>query len=84
LTVALSRVEGAYCLIMLTRDKIIAARDPRGFRPLALGKLNGSWVVASETCAFDLVGAQYIRDVNPGEIIIIDENGYKSLNPFPR
>jgi amidophosphoribosyltransferase len=84
LVAALSRVEGAYCLIMLTRDKIIAARDPRGFRPLALGKLNGSWVVASETCAFDLVGAQYIRDVNPGEIIIIDENGYKSLNPFPK
>jgi amidophosphoribosyltransferase len=76
-------VEGAYCLIMLTRDKIIAARDPRGFRPLALGKLNGSWVVASETCAFDLVDAKYIRDVSPGEIIIIDHDGYKSLNPFP-
>jgi amidophosphoribosyltransferase len=84
LVAALSRVEGAYCLIMLTRDKIIAARDPRGFRPLALGKLNGSWVVASETCAFDLVGANYVRDINPGEIIIIDENGYKSLNPFPK
>ncbi|MCX5848342.1 MAG: amidophosphoribosyltransferase [Deltaproteobacteria bacterium] len=83
LVAALSRVEGAYCLIMLTRDKIIAARDTRGFRPLALGKLNGSWVVASETCAFDLVGAQYIRDVTPGEILIIDQNGVKSLNPFP-
>ena len=84
LTAALSRVEGAYCLIMLTRDKIIAARDPRGFRPLALGQLNGSWVVASETCAFDLVGAQYVRDVEPGEIIIIDEKGLKSLKPFPK
>jgi len=84
LVAALSRVEGAYCLIMLTRDKIIAARDPRGFRPLALGKLNGSWVVASETCAFDLVGAQYIRDVSPGEIIIIDKDGCKSLTPFPK
>jgi amidophosphoribosyltransferase len=83
LTVALSRVEGAYSIIMLTRDKIIAARDPRGFRPLALGKLNGGWVVASETCAFDLVGAKYIRDVNPGEIIIIDEQGCKSLQPYP-
>lgn len=83
LVAALSRVEGAYSIIMLTRDKIVAARDPRGFRPLALGKLNGSFVVASETCAFDLVAAKYIRDVNPGEIIIIDESGCKSLQPFP-
>jgi amidophosphoribosyltransferase len=83
LAAALSRIEGAYCFIMLTRDKIIAARDPRGFRPLALGKLNGSWVVASETCAFDLVGAQYIRDVEPGEILIIDQKGVKSIKPFP-
>ena len=83
LVVALSRVEGAYSIIMLTRNKIIAARDPRGFRPLALGKLNGSWVVASETCAFDLVAANYVRDVNPGEILIIDEDGCKSLQPFP-
>jgi len=83
LSIALKKVEGAYSLVMLTRDKIIAARDPRGFRPLALGKLNGGWVVASETCAFDLVGAEYIRDVEPGEIIIIDAKGYKSLKPFP-
>jgi amidophosphoribosyltransferase len=83
LVAALSRLEGAYSIIMLTRNKIIAARDPRGFRPLALGQLNGSWVVASETCAFDLVAAKYIRDVNPGEILIIDEDGCKSLQPFP-
>jgi amidophosphoribosyltransferase len=83
LAIALQQVEGAYSLIMLTRDKIIAARDPRGFRPLALGKLNGGWVVASETCAFDLVGAEYIRDVEPGEVIIIDAGGCKSLKPFP-
>jgi Glutamine phosphoribosylpyrophosphate amidotransferase len=83
LAIALRKVEGAYSLVMLTRNKIIAARDPRGFRPLALGKLNGGWVVASETCAFDLVGAEYIRDVEPGEIIIIDAKGYKSLKPFP-
>jgi amidophosphoribosyltransferase len=83
LVAALLRLEGAYCFIMLTRDKIIAARDPRGFRPLALGKLNGSWVVASETCAFDLVGAEYIRDVEPGEILIIDSKGVKSIKPFP-
>jgi len=80
---ALSRVEGAYSLVMLTRNQMIAARDPRGFRPLALGSLNGGWVVASETCAFDLVGAQYIRDVKPGEIVIIGEDGLKSLMPFP-
>ncbi len=83
LVAALSRLEGAYCFIILTKDKIIAARDPRGFRPLALGKLNGSWVVASETCAFDLVGAQYLRDVEPGEILIIDSKGVKSVKPFP-
>lgn len=83
LVAALSRLEGAYCFIMMTRDKIIAMRDPRGFRPLALGKLNGSWVVASETCAFDLVGAEYIRDVEPGEILIIDSKGVKSVKPFP-
>ena len=83
LVTALARVEGAYSLIMLTRDKIIAARDTRGFKPLALGKLNGSFVVASETCAFDLVGAQYVRDVEPGEILIIDQHGVKSLKPFP-
>jgi len=80
---ALSRVQGAYSLVMLTRNKIIAARDPHGFRPLALGSLNGGWVIASETCAFDLVGAQYVRDVKPGEIVIIGEDGLKSLMPFP-
>jgi amidophosphoribosyltransferase len=83
LVAALSRLEGAYCLVMLTLDKIIAARDPRGFRPLALGKLNSGWVVASETCAFDLVGAKYIRDVEPGEILVIDQKGVRSINPFP-
>ncbi|HQG23361.1 MAG TPA: amidophosphoribosyltransferase [Smithellaceae bacterium] len=84
LTASLARVEGAYCLVMITRDKIIAARDPRGFRPLALGKLNGSWAISSETCAFDLVGANYVRDVEPGEIVIIDAKGLKSLKPFPK
>lgn len=83
LTASLAQVEGAYCLVMITRDKIIAARDARGFRPLALGRLGGSWVIASETCAFDLVGANYVRDVEPGEIIIIDAKGLKSLKPFP-
>lgn len=79
---AFSQVEGAYSIVMLTRNKIIAVRDPRGFRPLSLGKLNDGWVVASETCAFDLIGADYVRDVKPGEIIIIDETGLHSLMPF--
>jgi amidophosphoribosyltransferase len=83
LVAALSRLEGAYSLVMLTGDKVIAARDPRGFRPLVLGMLNSSWVVASETCAFDLVNARYVRDVEPGEILIIDREGMKSLKPFP-
>jgi amidophosphoribosyltransferase len=80
---ALERVQGAYSLVMLTRNKVIAVRDPRGFRPLCLGRFNGGWVVASETCALDLVGAQYVRDVEPGEIIVIDEAGLHSLKPFP-
>ena len=83
LTKALLRVEGAYSIVMLTRSRVIAIRDPRGFRPLSLGRLNGGWVVASESCAFDLVGATFIRDVLPGEIIIIDEAGLHSLTPFP-
>lgn len=80
---ALARVEGAYSIVMLTKNRIIAVRDPRGFRPLSLGKLNGGWTVASETCAFDLVGAEYIRDIEPGEIVFIDETGLHSVKPFP-
>ena len=63
---ALQQIEGAYCLVILTDDKLIAVRDPNGFRPLALGKLDGKFCVASETCAFDINGAEYIRDVKPG------------------
>ena len=81
---ALSRVEGAYSLVMLTRERVIAARDPRGFRPLSLGQFNGGWMVASETCAFDLVGARHLRDVEPGEIVIIDAGGVHSIMPFPK
>ncbi|MEI7590715.1 MAG: amidophosphoribosyltransferase [Deltaproteobacteria bacterium] len=79
---ALSFVQGAYSVVMLTQNKIIAFRDPHGFRPLCLGKLDESWVVASETCAFDLVGAEYVREIEPGEIVIIDENGLKSITSF--
>jgi amidophosphoribosyltransferase len=80
----LNRVEGAYSLVMATKDKLIGIRDPRGFRPLCLGMLNGSYVLASETCALDLIEATYVRDVEPGEILIIDHNGLRSLYPFPK
>lgn len=81
---ALERVEGAFSLVMCTTNKLIGIRDPRGFRPLCLGELNGSYVLASETCAFDLIEATYIRDLDPGEILIIDHNGLRSLHPFPK
>ncbi|MBD3381841.1 MAG: amidophosphoribosyltransferase [candidate division Zixibacteria bacterium] len=79
---ALRQIQGAYCTVFMTRDAIYAARDPRGFRPLALGRLNKSYVIASETCAFDLIGARYVRDILPGEIVKIDRNGLKSYHPF--
>ncbi|MGB2868637.1 MAG: amidophosphoribosyltransferase [Bacteroidota bacterium] len=69
---ALEQVDGAYSLVILTDSSLIAARDPYGFRPLALGKLNGAFVVASETCAFDIIGAEYVGEVAPGEILVID------------
>ncbi len=84
ITRALAQVQGSYSIVMLTKDKVIAARDPRGFRPLCLGELNGGWVIASETCAFDLIGARYVRDVKPGEILIIDQKGLRSLTPYPQ
>ncbi len=71
---ALRKVKGAYSIVILTNDKLIAARDPNGFRPLSLGKINGSFVIASETCAFDINKIEFIRDVEPGEIIVIDKN----------
>ncbi|MBK7106673.1 MAG: amidophosphoribosyltransferase [Ignavibacteriae bacterium] len=71
---ALRKVEGAYSIVILTDDKLIAARDPNGFRPLVLGKINDSFVIASETCAFDINKIEYIRDVEPGELIIIDKD----------
>lgn len=75
---ALDTVDGAYSLVMLTDQSLIAARDPHGFRPLALGKIEGAYVVASETCAFDIIGAEYIRDVVPGEIVVIDDDVLKT------
>ena len=79
---ALKQVEGAYCLVILTKDSVIAVRDPHGFRPLCLGKTDKSWVIASETCAMDIIGAEHVRDVEPGEIITIDKNGVHSMKPF--
>lgn len=77
---ALSHFEGAFCFVILTPDEMIAARDPWGFRPMSLGKLNGSWVVASETCAFDIIGARYVRDIEPGEILSITKKGLASTH----
>jgi amidophosphoribosyltransferase len=78
------RLEGAYSLAILTEDELIGVRDPFGFRPLCLGKLpNGGWVLASETCALDLISAKLEREIEPGEIIIIDKNGPRSLQAFP-
>jgi amidophosphoribosyltransferase len=79
---ALRQVRGAYSLVFLAQNMLIAVRDPMGFRPLALGKLNDSWVISSETCAFELIGAQFVRDVQPGEMIIIDKDGMKSVFAF--
>jgi amidophosphoribosyltransferase len=75
---ALSIVRGAYSLVILTRDSLIVARDPHGFRPLALGRVGGAWVAASETCAFDLIGAEYVRDVEPGELLVFDGDGMRT------
>jgi amidophosphoribosyltransferase len=80
---SVAQVQGAFSLVMLTRDRLIAVRDPHGFRPLALGRLDDAYVVASETCAMDLIGATYERDVEPGEILVIGAEGVRSLKPFP-
>jgi len=79
---ALSRVKGAFSIIVQTSDTLIAARDPNGFRPLSLGRLDGAWVVASETCALDLIGAAHERDVDPGEVVVIRRGRIRTLRPF--
>ena len=79
----LTDIEGAFSMLFLTPAELIAIRDSRGFRPLALGRLGDAWVVASETCAFDLIDAQYVRDVEPGEMIVIDQDGLRSSHPLP-
>jgi len=79
---AVSQVRGAFSFVMMTKDRLIGVRDPHGFRPLALGKLGDAWVMCSETCAMDLIGATYIRDVEPGEMVIASATGLKSIKPF--
>lgn len=79
---ATSQIEGAFSLVIIHKDGIIAMRDPHGVRPLSLGRLGDAYVVASETCAFDIIGAKFERDIKHGEMILIDKNGVKSLDPF--
>ena len=80
----LRRIEGAYSLVIMTERELIGARDPHGFRPLSIGRTaNGAWVLSSETTAFDLIHAQFVRDVLPGEIVIINEKGLTSIQAFP-
>jgi amidophosphoribosyltransferase len=84
LTEALIQVEGAYSLVALAEDKVIGVRDPLGVRPLLLGKLGPATILASETCALDIIGATYVRDLEPGELVVIDNDGARSLKPFPK
>lgn len=80
---ALRKIRGAYSMVFLSKDELIAARDPMGFRPLVLGRVKDAWVVVSETCALDLMNAEYVREVEPGEVLVISESGIESLKPFP-
>lgn len=79
---AINKLQGGFSLLVLTESSLFGVRDKNGIRPLVLGELDGSYVLASETCAFDLIGAQYVRDVEPGEMVLIDKDGVQSLRPF--
>lgn len=81
---ALKQVEGAYSLVALSENSVIGVRDPNGFRPLVLGRLDQAWILASETCALDIIGAEFVRDVEPGEMVVLSEQGIKSLKPFAK
>ena len=80
---ALMQISGAWALVVLTNKKLIGARDPYGIRPLVLGELDGAKILASETCALDIIGAKFIREIEPGEVIVITEDGEESIKPFP-
>jgi len=75
----MNKVKGAYSMVIMTEDTMIAVRDPNGFRPLCLGRLHSGYIIASETCALDLIQAEYVRDIEPGEILIINHDGIKSI-----
>jgi len=81
---AIQEVKGAYSLLFLNEKELIAARDPHGFRPLVLGKIKDGYVVGSETCAFDLIGAEFLREIEPGEVLLINADGVQSFHPFPK
>jgi amidophosphoribosyltransferase len=81
---ALRQIQGAYSLVALTNDRLIGARDPLGVRPLILGRLDGAHIVVSESCALDIIGAEFVRDVEPGELVIISDEGVQSLKPFAK
>jgi amidophosphoribosyltransferase len=83
LTESIVQVRGAYSLVLLTKNRMIAARDPHGFRPLVLGRLGEAHIVCSETCALDLLDARYVRDIEPGEMVVVSEGGLRSIKPFP-
>ena len=80
----LFQVQGGYALVMMSNKKLIGARDPLGIRPLVLGKIKNSYVLASETCAFDIIGAKFIREVENGEIVVIENYNLKSIKPFTK
>ena len=80
---SIRRIEGAYSLVIMTDKELIGVRDPHGFRPLCIGRLDNAWVLASETCALDLIHAKFVRDVEPGEIVMINDQGLTSLQAFP-
>ena len=81
---ALSQVKGAYSIVLMSENELIAARDPHGFRPMCLGKLDGAYIVASESCVMDLVEAEFVREIEPGELILINQFGVKSFHPFQK
>lgn len=81
---ALYQLRGAYSLLILTEKNVIAVRDPRGFRPLSLGRLGDAWIFTSETCGLDLIEADYVRDISPGEVVMVDRDGVSSFFPFPK
>ena len=80
---ALRQIEGAYAFVCLSNKKLIGARDPLGIRPLVLGELDGRWILASETCALDIIGARFVREIENGEVVVISEDGIESHKPFP-